>query len=233
MKQLKFTALNLKKINLIVAIVALSSCAPDAPIVVRSSDFQNSVDQVTRIMVHDIFSPPVASRIYAYPNIAAYEILAQSDKAMGSLTGSVKHLKPIPLAKDSTVNLELAALIAHMDLSKSLVFSEELLAGPPSAITTGRFFYGTRNAAGALFQSATSPASLPTAENIGQNATSITITAGNRTDYESLFQNIPSGQSLYFVDSTYTDPFPAVGGQILDSSVNMYLVVSYDTGTIL
>jgi hypothetical protein len=41
------------------------------------------------------------------------------------LTQSIKHLKPIPLAKDSTVNLALAALIAHMDLSKSLVFSEE------------------------------------------------------------------------------------------------------------
>lgn len=116
-------------------------------------------------------------------------------------------------------------------VAEALPGLSETLAGPPSAITTGRFFYGTRNAAGALFQSATSPASLPTAENIGQNATSITVTAGNRTDYESLFQNIPSGQSLYFVDSTYTDPFPSVGGQILDSSVNMYLVVSYDTGT--
>jgi len=116
-------------------------------------------------------------------------------------------------------------------VAEALPGLSETLAGPPSAITTGRFFYGTRNAAGALFQSATSPATLPTGESIGQDVTSITVSAGNRTDYESLFENIPSGQSLYFVDSTYTDPFPAVGGQILDSSVNMYLVVSYDTGT--
>jgi len=116
-------------------------------------------------------------------------------------------------------------------VAEALPGLSETLAGPPSSITTGRFFYGTRNAAGALFQSATSPASLPSAESIAQDVTSITISAGNRTDYESLFENIPSGQSLYFVDSTYTDPFPAVGGQILDSSVNMYLVVSYDTGT--
>ncbi len=116
-------------------------------------------------------------------------------------------------------------------VAEALPGLSETLAGPPSAITTGRFFYATRNAAGALFQSATSPATLPTGESIGQNVTSITVSAGNRTDYESLFENIPSGQSLYFVDSTYTDPFPAVGGQILDSSVNMYLIVSYDTGT--
>ena len=116
-------------------------------------------------------------------------------------------------------------------VAEALPGLSETLAGPPSAITTGRFFYATRNAAGSLFQSATSPATLPTGESIGQDVTSITVSAGNRTDYESLFENIPSGQSLYFVDSTYTDPFPAVGGQILDSSVNMYLVVSYDTGT--
>ena len=116
-------------------------------------------------------------------------------------------------------------------VAEALPGLSETLAGPPSTITTGRFFYATRNAAGALFQSATSPANLPTAESIGQDITSITVSAGNRTDYESLFENIPSGQSLYFVDSTYTDPFPVVGGQILDSSVNMYLVVSYDTGT--
>jgi hypothetical protein len=27
-------------------------------------------------MVHDILSPPVASRVYVYPNIAAYEMIA-------------------------------------------------------------------------------------------------------------------------------------------------------------
>ena len=128
MNALKSTALNPKKLSLIAAVIILVSCAPDKPIVVSSVDFQSSVDKVTSIMVHDIFSPPVASRIYAYPNIAAHEILAQGDASMNSLTHAIKHLKPIPLAKDSTINLELAALIAHMDLSKALVFSEERMA---------------------------------------------------------------------------------------------------------
>ena len=125
MKLPKFTVLNFKRLSFITAIFVLASCAPDQPIMLGSTDFQSSVDKVTSIMVHDIFSPPVASRIYAYPNIAAYEILAQTDPKMSSLTQSIKHLKPIPQAKDSTLNLELAALIAHMELSKSLVFSEE------------------------------------------------------------------------------------------------------------
>ena len=117
------------------------------------------------------------------------------------------------------------------NVAEALPGLSETLAGPPSAITTGRFFYGIQNAAGALFQSATSPTSLTTPESIAQNATSITVSSGNRTDYAAMFAATPTGQNLYFVDSTYTTAFPAQGGQILDASVNMYLVVSFDTIT--
>jgi len=115
------------------------------------------------------------------------------------------------------------------NVAEALPGLSETLAGPPSAITTGRFFYGIQNAAGALFQSATSPTSLTTGESISQNTTSLTVSSGNRTDYAAMFAAVPTGQNLYFVDSTYTTAFPAQGGQILDASVNMYLVVSLDT----
>ena len=117
------------------------------------------------------------------------------------------------------------------NVAEALPGLSETLAGPPSAITTGRFFYGIQNAAGALFQSATSPTSLTTGQSISQNATSFTVSSGNRTDYAAMFAAVPTGQNLYFVDSTYTTAFPAQGGQILDASVNMYLVVSLDTVT--
>ena len=116
-------------------------------------------------------------------------------------------------------------------VAEALPGLSETLAGPPSAITTGRLFYGIQNAAGALFQSVTSPASLSTAENISQDVTSITLSAGNQTDFAAIFAAVPAGQSLYFVESTYTDAFPSPGGQILDASVNIYLVVAYDAGT--
>jgi len=59
------------------------------------------------------------------------------------------------------------------------------------------------------------------------------VSSGNRTDYAAIFAATPSGQSLYFVDSTYTTAFPAAGGQILDTSVNIYLVVAYDVVTFI
>lgn len=103
----------------------LSSCTKKDPIVITPEDFRNSVDKVTEIMVHDIFSPPVASRIYAYPNVAAYEIMAQANSNYRSLAGQLNELNPVPKAADSTVNFRLAALIAHMEVSKKLIFSED------------------------------------------------------------------------------------------------------------
>lgn len=107
-------------------VVLASSCSSDKDIEVGAEDYHAAVDKVTEIMVHDIFSPPVASRIYAYPNIAAYEILAQSDEGLPSLAGRVRELGPAPQPEDTTnLNAKLAALIAHMELSKALIFSED------------------------------------------------------------------------------------------------------------
>jgi len=107
----------------------------------------------------------------------------------------------------------------------------ETLAGPTGNISMGRLFYGTQNAAGALFQAVTSPATLTGAQAISTGATSITIASANRTNFGSIHTSIPSGQKLYFVESTYSTAFPSAGGQILDQSVNIYLVVAYDTTT--
>ena len=98
------------------------------PIIVSSEDFHLQVDRLSEIMIHDIFSPPVASRVFVYPNIAAYEILAQEDSLFSSLSTTVKDLQQIPKAdKDEFINLKLSALIAHIEISKMLVFSEEKL----------------------------------------------------------------------------------------------------------
>jgi hypothetical protein len=107
----------------------------------------------------------------------------------------------------------------------------ETLAGPTGNISIGRLFYGTQNAAGALFQAVTSPATLTGAQAISTGATSTTIVSANRTDFSNIHTNIPSGQKLYFVESTYSTAFPSAGGQILDQSVNIYLVVAYDAAT--
>lgn len=117
----------MKKLGILLMVIVLSACNKKSePIVVSSNELHESIDMVTEIMIHDIFSPPVASRIFAYPNIAAYEIIALHNSDYYSLEGQVEELTAIP-GPDSTkpVNYRLAALIAHMELSKRLIFSEE------------------------------------------------------------------------------------------------------------
>jgi len=112
---------------MLLVVAGLIGCSkPSKHIEISPEQFHQSVDKVVEIMIHDIFSPPVASRIFVYPNIAAYEILAQKSSKFKSLYGKLNKYTPIPKA-DSTkqINLELSALIAHMELSKSLIFSED------------------------------------------------------------------------------------------------------------
>jgi hypothetical protein len=111
-----------------IMVLLFASCKKEKTIVITTNDYCSAVDTVTGIMVHDIFSPPVASRIYVYPNIAAYEIMAQNSTKFQSLQGQLKGLDSIPnLDPKSGVNQKLSALIAHMEVSKQLIFSEDAL----------------------------------------------------------------------------------------------------------
>ncbi|APY07640.1 phosphatidic acid phosphatase [Winogradskyella sp. J14-2] len=97
----------------------------DQPIIITAEDYHNAVDRLTEVMVHDIFSPPVASRIYTYPNIAAYETLNQNSKTYKSLAKQLKELDTIQGTANANTNLRLSAIIAYINIAKELVFSKE------------------------------------------------------------------------------------------------------------
>ena len=103
------------------------SCKENSePIEVTTDNFHTAIDKVVNVMIHDIFSPPVASRVFVYPNIAAYEILALNDSSYHSLKNQIKHLEAIPVPNPvKKINYPLAAIIAHLSISKQLIFSEE------------------------------------------------------------------------------------------------------------
>ena len=83
---------------------------------------------LTRTIVHDIFSPPVASRIYLYANAAAYEALIADDKTQNSLHGQLKGFPDIKsILPSGKVNYPLAAVYAFFKTGGKLVFSEHLL----------------------------------------------------------------------------------------------------------
>ncbi|PID68595.1 MAG: phosphatidic acid phosphatase [Flavobacteriales bacterium] len=95
-------------------------------ILITPDNFYQATDKITEVMVHDIFSPPVAARIYAYPGIAAYEVMAMGNDNYQTLAGQLTDLDAIPeLEIKEKVNFKLAALVAYLEVSKQLVFSED------------------------------------------------------------------------------------------------------------
>ncbi len=84
-----------------------------------------SVKQITDRIVHDIFSPPVASRIYTYSSVAGYEAVRHLDPQFASFSGQLTGLDSIP-QPDPTLEYcyELASVEAFMKVGKRLVFSE-------------------------------------------------------------------------------------------------------------
>lgn len=104
-------------------------CKPQNEITVTPEDYHALVDKVTAIMVNDIISPPQASRIYVYPNIAAYEVLNANSQKFSSLTSQLNGFDNYAetLEPEPNTNLQLSALIAYMDVAEKLVFSENII----------------------------------------------------------------------------------------------------------
>ena len=97
--------------------------------------FHRAQKALTRTIVHDIFSPPVASRIYLYANAAAYETLILKKKEFKSLEGQVPDFPDLSqISSKGKINFELAALHAFFQTGAKLVFSEPLLLDSASLI---------------------------------------------------------------------------------------------------
>ncbi|HMV10550.1 MAG TPA: vanadium-dependent haloperoxidase [Cyclobacteriaceae bacterium] len=85
-----------------------------------------SIKQITDVIVHDIFSPPVAARIYAYVSVAGYEAGVPGDKRFQSLAGQLNGLTAVPQPDPGLEYCyRLASVHAMLKVAKVLVFSEE------------------------------------------------------------------------------------------------------------
>jgi hypothetical protein len=91
--------------------------------------FHSAVKNLTDVIVHDIFSPPVASRIYMYPSVAAYSVIQKKypDKYY-ELVDQLNGLSSTPEPKNDKIDYYLAAVHAYLEVGRSLIFSEDRLA---------------------------------------------------------------------------------------------------------
>ncbi|MEK9755480.1 MAG: vanadium-dependent haloperoxidase [Bacteroidota bacterium] len=91
----------------------------------ETSLFNDTMQQLTDVIVYDIFSPPVASRVYVYPTIAAYSIMQKAyPEKYKSLEGQLNDYSSISDINDPNIIPNLSAIHAFLFVGKSLIFSE-------------------------------------------------------------------------------------------------------------
>lgn len=115
-----------KSITALFYLILLTSCkSPTNKII--GSELQHYCNQkLTDVIVYDIYTPPVASRIYAYANIAYYEALRPSVNNTASLFTKLKGFKDLKEDSNLTpIDYRFSAALAFLEVAKSLVFSKD------------------------------------------------------------------------------------------------------------
>ena len=113
----------------LLALVVLTGCAGDVDNY-QTNDIDpellhSAVKKLTDVTVHDIFSPPLASRAHAYASIAAYEALVPAFPQYRSLAGQLNELLPVPEPNSDTELIpEVASLHAFAAVAREMVFSQ-------------------------------------------------------------------------------------------------------------
>lgn len=94
--------------------------------IIEAESIHSLNSKLINISREDIYSPPVASRVFAYPNLAAYEVF--SHKYKFSPINNVAGEKIKNIESDSTlIDYSVASLFAYNQIAKKLVFSEHLV----------------------------------------------------------------------------------------------------------
>src|SRR5215510_9020635 len=84
-----------------------------------------TVKKLNDIVLENNFPPMIASRNYAYANIAAFEVIAAGDSNYHSLSGQIKNMPAMPKpAAGSKVDYQLAALLAFTKVGNAVTFPE-------------------------------------------------------------------------------------------------------------
>jgi hypothetical protein len=91
----------------------------------KEKTFRDLNRLLVNTVMDDLFPPPIASRIYVYPQIAFYECIRHEDARMETLAGRLNGLNEVPaLPANKPVDHFIAACIAFSSVTQGLVGSE-------------------------------------------------------------------------------------------------------------
>jgi len=111
-------------------IILISSCNQMQPTKLTDTDIlHQNQDQLTQVIIYDVFTPPVASRIYVYSSLASYEAIRFSSEGTTSIAEKLHDFGAIPQPeKGKEYNYTLAASKAFFNVVHNVkVFSVDSL----------------------------------------------------------------------------------------------------------
>ena len=92
--------------------------------------YAKTVKKLNDIVLENNFPPMIASRNYAYANIAAYECIVAGDSNYISLHHLIKHMPAMPApVEGKRVDYSLAALLAFTKVGNAVTFPEGSMMG--------------------------------------------------------------------------------------------------------
>lgn len=84
-----------------------------------------TVKKLNDVVLENNFPPMIASRNYAYANVAAYECVVAGDQNYISLAGQLRQLPPMPKPEaGKQIDFHLAALLAFTKVGNAVTFPE-------------------------------------------------------------------------------------------------------------
>src|SRR5258708_3026962 len=108
-----------------IAILLIISCKQKPKkLSINVNDLQyKCVHRLSDVIVYDIFTPPVANRIYAYCNLAYYETLWPKYSDKTSIVQKLKGFGQLPIpSSNKKYDFSLAAVKSFFKVAKALTF---------------------------------------------------------------------------------------------------------------
>jgi PAP2 superfamily len=119
----------MKKYAFLLAVILFAACksktAKEYSKITDNPQFiHDAYEKLTDVIIHDIFSPPVSSRIYAYATIAGYEALIPGNSNYQTMAGQLNGLTEFPKPEAGKEYCHsLASVKAIMTIARAVTFT--------------------------------------------------------------------------------------------------------------
>ena len=111
-------------------LITLSGCNTKPAVILSDAEIlHRNQDQLTQVIIYDVFTPPVATRIYVYSSLASYEAIRFSQEGAASIAEKLHGFDKMPQPeKGKEYNFTLAASKAFFNVVRNVrVFSVDSL----------------------------------------------------------------------------------------------------------